>query len=54
MKTCIFAAAMLVLLLLIAHDVAGRVIPVECGRRLYEALPAGIENALGGDSPGGS
>lgn len=28
---------------LIAHGVADRVIPVECGRRLYEALPAGIE-----------
>lgn len=28
---------------LIAHGTADRVIPVECGRRLYEALPAGIE-----------
>ncbi|MGV3661943.1 MAG: alpha/beta hydrolase [Prosthecobacter sp.] len=28
---------------LLAHGTADRVIPLECGRRLYEALPAGIE-----------
>jgi uncharacterized protein len=28
---------------LVAHGTADRVIPIECGRRLYAALPAGIE-----------
>ncbi|HBJ85207.1 MAG TPA: hypothetical protein DDZ88_15310 [Verrucomicrobiales bacterium] len=28
---------------LIAHGTADRVIPFECGRRLYASLPAGIE-----------
>ncbi len=28
---------------LIAHGTADRVIPIECGRRLYAALPSGIE-----------
>jgi pimeloyl-ACP methyl ester carboxylesterase len=28
---------------LVAHGTSDRVIPIECGRRLYEALPSGIE-----------
>jgi len=28
---------------LVAHGTSDHVIPIECGRRLYEALPAGIE-----------
>lgn len=28
---------------LIAHGTSDRVIPIECGRRLYDALPSGIE-----------
>jgi uncharacterized protein len=28
---------------MVAHGTADRVVPVECGRRVYEALPSGIE-----------